>query len=148
VGGDRLGQLAAQAGPAGRVGEPVARHGRRAAGNAHGGQHADAQEAVTAQQVGSRGKVRPGGELGPGRSGRAAPGERGRRDVEHHRPQDRHARAARVAEQDTVADVQRERVAQHQPADRRRPEQPEPYLCAGGADVQGQLGRQRHLSGP
>jgi hypothetical protein len=49
VSGDRLGELALQADPAGRVGEPVTRHGRRAAGNTHGGQRAGPQEAVAAQ---------------------------------------------------------------------------------------------------
>ena len=66
----------------------------------------------------AEGEVGPGGELASGRGGRTAPGERGRRDVEHGGAQDRHARAARVAEQDAVTDVQRERVAQHQPGDR------------------------------
>ena len=98
----------------------------------------------------AEGKVRPRGELGPGRGGRAAPGQRGRRDVEHRRPQDRHARAARVAEQDAVADVQWQRVAEHQPGDRRSPRRAKgtnPGLRAGGADVQGHLGRQPHLGG-
>jgi hypothetical protein len=57
VGGDRLGQLAPQGGPAVRVGEPVPRPdaGRRGAADAHRRQRGAAQETVPAEQVTGRG---------------------------------------------------------------------------------------------
>jgi hypothetical protein len=134
VRGDHLGQLAAQFAPAGRVGEPAAGRDRggQAAGHAHGGYRTGPQQPVPAQQVGGGRDVGPGGQLTAGGCGCPAARERGRRYVEHGGAQDGYARAARVAHQQTVTHVQRQRLAQRQPGDRRaagvreRPEQPQP----------------------
>ncbi len=140
VRGDHLGELAAQLAPAGRIGEPAAGHRRRAAGRPHGRYRAGPQQAVPPQQVGNRGQLGPGGQLPACRRGRAAPRECGRCHVEHRGTQDRDAGAARVAEQDPVPHVQRERLPQHQPDDgvsrSGRAQQPDPGCGPGRADVQ------------
>jgi hypothetical protein len=117
VPGDHPGQLAAQFGPAGRIGEPAAGRDRRreAAGHAHGRHRAGSQQAVPTQQVGGCRDLRPGGQLSSGRRGCPAPHERGRCYVEHGGADDGHARAARVTQQQAVAHVQRQRLAQREP---------------------------------
>ncbi len=87
--------------------------------DAHGGQGAGAQEAVASQEVGGGRDLRPGGELASGLGGRAAPGQRRRGDIEHDSSHDGQVRVPRVAEQDAIADVQGQRIAEREPGDRR-----------------------------
>ena len=138
------------------IGQPaVARDRRReGAGRAHARHRAGAQQPVAAQQIAGRRGVRPGGEFAPGSGGRPAPRERGRCDVEHGGAEDDHARAARVAEQEAVADVQRQRLAQGQPGDApgavaspRAIQQADIRGGPGRADVHGHVGGRRGGTG-
>ena len=144
--GDRLGEPAPQVSPLRRISEPATRDRRRVAAHAHGGQRSCPQQPVATQQVIRLRKVRPGGQLASGRGRRTALDELGRRDIEHRRAEDHDGGATRIAEQDAIADVQRQRVLERQPRESgaggiRRPQGPDPDQGAGGADVQGHFGR-------
>ena len=146
VRGDRLGETAAQVSPLRRISEPAARDWRRVAGHAHGGQRACPQQSVAAQQVIRLRKVRPGGQLTSGRGRRTALDELRRRDIEHRRAEDHDGGAARIAEQDAIADMQWQRLPERQARESgtggiRRPQGPDPGQRPGRADVQGHFGR-------
>ena len=146
VRGDRLGETAAQVSPLRRISEPAARDWRRVAGHAHGGQRACSQQPVATQQVIRLRKVRPGGQLASGRGRRTALDELRRRDIEHRRAEDGDGGATRIAEQDAIADVQRQRLPERQAHESgtgriRWPQGPDPGQGTGGADVQGHFSR-------
>jgi hypothetical protein len=147
-GGDGPRQLGAQPGPVLRVGEPVPRDRVRLTGGVrHGeagrGQLRPAQQLVPAQQVGRRRGFRPRAKLA-GRGGAGAPaGERRRERVEDGRTVDRQAGGTRVAQDQPVADVQRQRLLQPQAGvDRVGPEQADPGLGARRPHVHEQVGRE------